>query len=234
MPSPDVYEKEYVYWPWGEVIERVSEWVASHVGHSARVLDYMCGTGYLLRKISVRRPDLSLVGCDLNEEYVDYANSHPEKHWPEHCSFDHADVLSYQPYRMPHVVLVTGGLHHLAPEDQPRLIAKIASELSDDGVFVLADEFITDFESEVQRRLGVLELSNALGRHVISNFAYDDVVRAVVQMMENDLFQQGEYKTSRLKVVDMLEKKFRIESCQQVWPREATYGDFIIICRKRA
>src|SRR5882724_10331556 len=74
MPSPEVYEAEYLYWPWGKLINWCAEWVVRSISDGGTVFDYMCGTGYLLALIQKKRPDLQLFGCDIEPPFVDYAH----------------------------------------------------------------------------------------------------------------------------------------------------------------
>ena len=62
MPPPDTYELEYFFWPWGRLLEEVAEYVINKAPQEGFVLDYMCGTGFLLHHIGIRRSDLILAG----------------------------------------------------------------------------------------------------------------------------------------------------------------------------
>ena len=72
MPGPATYEEEYDYFPWGQLLKQAEERICMAARPNATILDYMCGTGYLLSRVSRRRPDLHLFGCSLIEQYIEY------------------------------------------------------------------------------------------------------------------------------------------------------------------
>jgi 2-polyprenyl-3-methyl-5-hydroxy-6-metoxy-1,4-benzoquinol methylase len=65
MPDPELYEQEFDYWPWGNLLQQITEWTVANAPTATSILDYMCGTGYLLNSISALRKDLSVTGCDI-------------------------------------------------------------------------------------------------------------------------------------------------------------------------
>lgn len=55
--------------------------ISKHTPENGRVLDVGCSTGNLLRHLHVERPDLRLVGCDLDNDALDAC----EGAWPVHA-----------------------------------------------------------------------------------------------------------------------------------------------------
>jgi hypothetical protein len=230
MPSPEDYELEYIYWPWGQLIASTIDWVVDSAPHSGYIVDYMCGTGYLLHQISKQRPDLRLAGCTLEpRSYVEYA----------HCQYPdiqvtYEDVFDFHPDEQADLIICTGALHHLPRSRQGRFLSKVASELKKDGILLLGEELIRDYATEVERRLAVIEMWQHLARHVVLSSAPDPVLKAAMDILSNDLLEQGEYKTSLKYLEAMLACCFNIISISQTWPAEpAAYGDFLYICRGR-
>src|SRR4051794_35882374 len=76
LPPPDVYEQEYTYWPWRHLLAQVRDYVVANAPQGGTILDYMSGTGLLLRNIRTHRPDLVPLGCDIHRPYVEFARAH--------------------------------------------------------------------------------------------------------------------------------------------------------------
>ena len=229
LPAPDVYEKEYIYWPWGKLIKIAVQWLSSNAPHSAFILDYMCGTGWLLNELSLLRSDLIVEGCSLTRPFVEYAR----KKYP-HIKVVMQDAMNYQPPMPPDIIVCSAGLHHLERTLQQKFIDKVASELSQDKYFLLGEELINDFKSERERQLAVLEMVSALLLYVVKNDAPRDVAEAAANLVINDLFEKGEYKTCYREIIEMLEPSFFIDSVHHTWPDDQShFGDFLFICRRK-
>jgi Methyltransferase domain len=229
LPPPEVYEQEFAYWPWGGLLERTAGLVAGFAPRDAYVMDYMCGTGFLLERIRVRRPDLVLEGCDTNDAYVHFARErYPRVHVAR------VDAREHRPPHRPAVVLCTAGLHHLDRQDQPLFIAKVAAELEAGGYFVIGEELIAGFRDERERRRAVIGICTALLEYVVDAGAPVSVVEAATDVLCNDLLERGEYKVSEDDLRTLLEGAFVIESFDRIWPSETSpFGDALIVCRRR-
>lgn len=229
MPGPDVYEQEYDYWPWGKLLKEATRLVAENAPPSSFIVDYMCGTGFLLRKILSKRNDLSAIGCDIRKSYVDYARTT----YPA-AQFVRADARTYKPQRRPDFVICTAGLHHLDRRDQPRFIAKVADELPLGGFLLLGEEVIRDYRSESERKRATLELFSELMRFLDGKKTPEAVVQAAADMLVNDWCARGEYKTSRIALERMLRPFFKVISARQIWPpHRREFGDWLFLCQKR-
>jgi len=229
MPTPSVYEQEYVYWPWGKLLKLVASWVQSNAPQSAFILDYMCGTGFLLNEVATLRPDLSVAGCSLTPSYIDYA----KQAYPRIDVVLH-DAMKYKPKRPPDIVICTAGLHHLDRKKQPAFIEKVASELSRDKYFLLGEELIAEYKTEKERLFAVLEMCFALLSYVVKADAPRQVIAAATKILGNDLFESGEYKTCRTEIIKMLEPYFTIDAVHHTWPDDSdSFGDFLFVCRRQ-
>ena len=228
LPSAHVYEQEYMYWPWGRLLEAVADWVSSNAPQSAFLLDYMCGTAHLLNRISHARPDLTLAGCSLTSAYIDFA----QREYPN-IDVVLEDALAYRPKQSPEITICTAGLHHLERHKQPTFLEKTASELVPGGYFLLGEELIAEYGSEKTRRLAVVEMCSALLEHAIESDAPHDLLAAASDVLANDLLERGEFKTCQSQIHDMLERHYVVEQVRQTWPSDTTrFGDFLFVCRK--
>ncbi|MBX3734094.1 MAG: class I SAM-dependent methyltransferase [Verrucomicrobiae bacterium] len=229
MPGPEVYEAEYDHWPWGKVLEEAVDWVEQHAPKSAFVVDYMCGTGFLLNQIVKRRRDIVAVGCDIYPPYVRYA-----EHKYAGVKFVENDALVYQPDCSPDLIICTAGIHHLERQDQARFIEKVSRELVQGGLLLVGEELISPFMCEEDRKRAVLEMFGALMAYIDKTAPPDDVVQAVADVMVNDWCERGEYKTSKAGFETLLAPHFDVLSARQIWPEQRmAFGDWLFVCSKR-
>lgn len=229
MPDATTYEAEYQYWPWGLFIDYVADWVCENSPTDGKLIDYMCGTGLLLRKIQDRRPDLRLSGCDISASYVEHAVRIHGLGCVEEC-----DALSYSVLAPLDLILCTAGLHHLTRGVQETFLDKAARELRPEGILVLGEEVIGPFASELERRLSVLELNHALLEYAVRGEATKPVLTAATDVLANDLLERGEYKSSLDGLVEMVDRFFIVETIYRYWPADsARFGDVLLICKKK-
>jgi hypothetical protein len=227
LPSPEVYEAEYDYWPWGQVISLVASWVIEHVPPHAVVFDYMCGTGYLLAQIVDHRPDLRVEGCDIHGPFVTFA----ERKYPR-VRVHHEDALQIEMTIDPNVVLCTAGLHHLNFDEQVHFIDKLYNEVVVGTKLVFAEEAIGDYEDEQSRRIAALNFDSALIAHGLKQQWPDGLVEGAIQLLHNDVMLRGEYKRSRSAWQDIIEHRFRILSTDMIWASPVGGGDYVFVCEK--
>lgn len=210
-------------------MEVVADWVRQNAPPSAFVLDYMCGTGFLLNQVALSRPDIEVAGCSLTPTFIEYAN----RQYPR-LAIVLQDALEYLPRRVPDVVTCTAGLHHLGRSSQPAFIRKVAGELQSGSYLLLGEEVIADYASEKERRLAALEMNSALIKHVIEAGAPEDVLLAATDVLNNDLIERGEYKSCRKTIEDLLRPYFCISEVCRLWPVEpSAFGDYLFICRRK-
>jgi hypothetical protein len=55
LPSPETYEKEELFMPWGTLTKEILNWILKEVSPNQKIIDLMCGPGQLLGKIQSKR-----------------------------------------------------------------------------------------------------------------------------------------------------------------------------------
>jgi Methyltransferase domain len=229
LPAPEVYEREYSYFAWGALLRGAGEHVARDAPTGSTVIDYMCGTGYLLRSLSSCRPDLRLHGCSLEPlSYVHFGRNRCPA-----ADISYQDALEYLPPGTPDVVICTGGLHHLPRAVQPRFVAKVASELSPAGLFVVGEELIGAYSTETERRRRALEMNALLLGGLIDRGAPPDVLAAACDLLSNDLLERGEYKMSMDDLAALLAPHFTIVTVESFWSAGPAVGDVLVLARRK-
>lgn len=215
------------YMPWGATVQEVVRRVIGEVPLNGKVLDLMCGPGYLLEQIHLLRPDVSLTGIDLDPRYVTYASARSEG-----IRYVQADVRDWNTDDRYDGVLCTGSVHHLPYSDQPRLFGKLAMLIKQGGFGICAELCIGVYADEQSRQLAAAELGYAYLKAVIENRAPPCIIVATVDILRNDVLADGEYKNSLDKLVKMAEAVFTRVTPVKTWPNfSASYGDYLLTLR---
>lgn len=230
LPAADIYEQEFVWWPWGRLVEWVVDFIVARAPRGGHVIDYMSGTGFMLRTLLARRPDLTATGCDLSSEFDDFAR----RRLPTAARTLLQDALSFRPTRPADVVVVTGGLHHLRFDEQAAFVAKLAAELRFGSIVLIGEEAIGPHTDERSRRLAALELGQALLRLGVEEGWPDPLLEAAIGVLGGDLLLDGEYKRDVAGWENLISRHLRIRDLRRLWTTPGGGGDVIFVCDLRA
>jgi ubiquinone/menaquinone biosynthesis C-methylase UbiE len=111
--QPDAYEELRRCWLNGRRLQFLAERLeAARLPDGSRVLELGCGTGWLVRELAGRLPQLAFTGLDPDPSYVRYAREHAA-HGNERYLEGTAEGLPAAPDRFA-VVLSNDVLHHVA------------------------------------------------------------------------------------------------------------------------
>jgi SAM-dependent methyltransferase len=229
LPIPNAYELEYKYWPWGKLVNFVYDWLLTNAPRNSCIIDYMCGTGYLLHHLANKRTDISFYGCSITQEFIKHAHKN-------YINIDVQlkDALEYIPLNKPNIIIATGGIHHLDYSKQAVFIKKVASELSKNDTFIVGEEVINPFETDLERKLSVLKLSSSLIEYVINQNAPHQIIKAALELQNIDMFELGEYKLTLKRLKELMIPYFKIAELIKIWPDVSEeYGDYVLICKKK-
>lgn len=231
LPKGDIYELEYKYWPWGKLIDFIYNWIVQHTPQSGYIVDYMCGTGYLLNKISIQRKDLFIEGCSINKENIDYGKSAYKN-----IRLYRKDVFDFKPTQKASTIIAAGGLHHLVRSKQKPFIIKVYKELASNGYFILGEEVIRDYKNNIERIDSVNEFFLYLINEVVKNENSPSAIKkAVMDLYKIDILEQGEFKSSLEMILKLTEKHFIVESINKIWPEvNVLFGDVVFVLKKKS
>lgn len=226
LPSSEVYEKEFEYFPWAILTRRISEVLIEKIPKKSKVLDLMCGPGYLLGKLKEKRPDLNLTGVDISEDFIDHSKSKYSE-----IEFIQGDVLDWESPEKFDVIICTAGIHHLPYEKQESFVRKIKSLLAKRGFVLTADPFIGNFKNEMERKLEAAKLGYEYLKFAIKKNAPADIIQVAVGLIGNDVLMD-EFKTSKNKLADIFVKHFREIKLEKTWPEyETDFGEYFFILK---
>jgi 2-polyprenyl-3-methyl-5-hydroxy-6-metoxy-1,4-benzoquinol methylase len=226
MPPSEIYESELEFMPYKKSLKRIEDIVCKETPRHKSVLDLMCGPGVLLGRIKTRRKDLLLRGVDNNIEYV----RHASQRYP--CIvFDYADALEWKPDKLYDLVLCTGALHHISYERQEEMIRKISRIITPNGLAIISDCYIDDYQDETERALAAAKLGYEYLTQTIKNGAPKDVVKETAEVLTRDVLLDGEYKISLFQRQQIFRKYFSIVNTETIWRPcvEGECGDYITL-----
>jgi len=227
LPESEIYEKEFKFFPWGILIKKVIPEILKNAKKGSKILDLMCGPGYLLGKINKKGQNLQLTGLDLDKEFIRYAKKKYSR-----IKFIAADALKYKFKEKFDLILITAGLHHLPYSTQEKFIKKVSSLLEKGGKVILADPFISNFKTELQRKKAAAELGYEYLKSTLSKNPPEDMIEAAIDIMANDINKE-EYKNSKVKIEEMVKKDFKILKFVKTWPKvKVDYGEGYWILKK--
>ncbi len=228
LPYAEIYEKEFKYWPWGKLVREVCDTITEQAPKNAKVVDLLCGPGYLLNRIHQRRKDLELSGVDINDEFIKYAR----QHYPG-INFTQMDILKWSFPQRYDVVVCTAGLHHLPFEEQGGLVKKAAQMLKPNGLCIFGDPMIRDYSNERERAIAAAELGYKSLVAVVENGGDRDMIQAALDVMHNDVLVDGEFKTSPAKVKALYGEFFPHVEMHKTWPLDGKEGcgDYYFVLR---
>lgn len=224
LPVAEVYEKEFSYMPWGILMQRIEDIVTAETPVGGKVLDLLCGPGYLLGKLQQRRPDLHYVGVDLEPEFILYA-----KKQYSNIDFIVGDATNWETNEQFDVALCTAGLHHLPYEKQESFLQRLKGFVKSGGKIIVADPCADDFENEDERKRASAKLGYEYLVAVLEKNAPPDVIASTVDILKNDVLLV-EFKSSIRKLLPIFTRTFGAVDVEKTWPKAETgYGDYIFI-----
>lgn len=228
LPDPVIYLLEMEFIPWGKLMKKVLSKVIENVPRNGSVIDLMCGPGFLLDKIWDHRPDLTLIGIDIDYRYIHYAR----KKNP-HINYKQMDVLSNNYGDIFDCVLCTGSLHHLHYETQPLLFDKMASLTHKHGLCICADPCISEYANESERQLAAAELGYEYLKEILNAQAPISIINVALNILHNDVLADGEYKNSLSRLMKMANQVFGYVEVRKTWPKTTTeYGDYYLMLKQ--
>jgi hypothetical protein len=228
MPPPAVYDREYQYWPWGDLIMRAVEIISAEAPPGAAVTDYMCATGMLLQWLTERRPDVSAGGCDIHLPFVQYANETRPA-----LDIAHADARGFRLSNVHDVIACTGSLHHLPFPEQGLFVESLRRACHQDTLVVFGEAVLRSGATENERVRSALDLNSELISLGIERGWPPDLLSAGLLILRNDVLLLGEYKRDLEGWLSLIEPHFRIEELVQTWVPKSGGGDYLFVCRPR-
>lgn len=226
MPDATVYEQELKYMPYAKSLRKVIDIVCSKTPQNGKLVDLMCGTGYLLGKVNERRKDITLFGVDIDPRYVRFSQEqHPG------IAFETGDVLTWTPSDSFDVFMCTGALHHVHYDKQEEAVRRMAGMINPGGFGIISDCYVGNYSNELERKLAAAKLGYEYLIETMRNGSPDDVTAVTADILKNDVIGI-EFKTSLARRLPIFRKFFGKVKTFKTWPHEPTdYGDYVTVLR---
>jgi SAM-dependent methyltransferase len=135
-----------------EADRHIIDLVGRHVRHGRRrVLEIGCGPARLLRQLD-QIEGVHLTGLDHDQSFVDTGReiiAQQGRKTPIICT----DIAMYHPDDT-FDIAVSQGMHHHIPKDEvPAYLENVRRLLVPSGYYIVGDEFLTQYQGEVERRI---------------------------------------------------------------------------------
>jgi 2-polyprenyl-3-methyl-5-hydroxy-6-metoxy-1,4-benzoquinol methylase len=120
------------------------------------IIDVGCGPGRLTHKIGKMGPGYFTYGLDISESFIKFAKDNKPFGNQGHflCeNFANPPINSFLPTG--EIILMQGVMHHIHDEDRVKFLQRSFDLLKPNGILIIGDEFIADYESEKERVLNV-------------------------------------------------------------------------------
>ncbi|MFN4181553.1 MAG: class I SAM-dependent methyltransferase [Candidatus Paceibacteria bacterium] len=120
------------------------------------IIDAGCGPGRLAHKIGKIGPEYFTYGLDISESFIEFAkknNPYGNQGYFLCEDFSNPPTSSFVPSA--EIILMQGVMHHVHGEDREKFLKRSFDLLKPDGILIIGDEFIKDYETEEERILSV-------------------------------------------------------------------------------
>lgn len=144
-----------------QVIRNIAKKFYHTNGNGSRVLDLGCGPGRLTRSIKASL----ILGLDISETFIKHARLNESGIVHFGCADFTQEIRSVENWnsgKKQHfaleksffdVIIMQGVMHHIHGNDRAIFLQKSFDLLKPDGILVIGDEFIKDYQNEDERRV---------------------------------------------------------------------------------
>jgi cystathionine beta-lyase/cystathionine gamma-synthase len=182
-------------------------------GSVSKILYYCCGPCPILDNNPALQSILTvraqLCGVDLSDDYITYNKTHyPEHDWI--CG-DAIDCMYHN-----EVSLLNSSYHHIPPNQKIDFLRRVSSNLADDGVVIMGENFLPLYSDADSRRQSVQRYYSEL---LSDNHLSADAKLLLQNAQHNDTNLSGEYKNHIWEFLDHIESVgLQLVKIHRVWP----------------
>lgn len=120
------------------------------------IIDVGCGPGRLTHKIGKLGPEYFIYGLDISDSFIEFAKKN-NPYGNQVCflreDFANPPTNSFVPSA--EIIMMQGVMHHVHGDDRAKFLQRSFKLLKPDGILIIGDEFIKDYNSETERKLNV-------------------------------------------------------------------------------
>ena len=157
------------------------------------IIDAGCGPGRLTHKIGKMGPEYFTYGLDISESFIAFAkknNPYGNQGYFLCEDFSNPPTNSFVPSA--EIILMQGVMHHVHGDDREKFLQRSFELLKPEGILIIGDEFIKDYESEEERVLNVAKFY----LHIIDEArkgGFDELAEEEAKNLIDDCLSGTEY-----------------------------------------
>jgi SAM-dependent methyltransferase len=157
------------------------------------IIDAGCGPGRLTHKIGEMGPEYFTYGLDISEPFIAFAkknNPYGNQGYFLCEDFSNPPTNSFVPSA--EIILMQGVMHHVHGEDRAKFLQRSFKLLKPDGILIIGDKFIKDYESKEERILNVAKFY----LHIIDEArkgGFDELAEEEAKNLIDDCFSGTKY-----------------------------------------
>jgi ubiquinone/menaquinone biosynthesis C-methylase UbiE len=196
------------------------------------VLDLCSGSGSFPNHLSLALPWLNVTCVDLNEDFVKTG----QELFPS-WEFVIGDVVKARLGKKFEVITASSAYHHISDEEKVDFLKNIKDHLAEDGLVIICENFLPDYNSPKERELSVVKYFSELRAYYQQGNATEDSQEAIEEVFELEKAGVEEHKVSfRIFEDHLREAGLKIENRVAVWQpsdfAQDKAGSYVITIRK--
>lgn len=183
-----------------EIIKKLSK------NSKKEVVEIGCGPGRFSSKISLIK-NISLSAIDIDLIFLEFA-----KKFDLTTNFIQSEIQEYR-HTQKVDIFISQGLHHHIDKGKvtQKYLLNVFSQLNDNGVYILSDEFLPEYTSEKERNiLSILWYSHIIASAKDSNYLY--LAQEEAKTLLDDLFIQTKQHKNESHLTLILESAITINN----------------------
>jgi len=128
------------------IIAKLIEEIRKKLGREIEVVEIGCGPARISERIA-NVGGVNLTSIDHDQNFIDFAKKKIKK---KNLLFLKRDIENYKHPKKVDIFVSQGVHHHIAKP--PKYLLNVKKQLHENGVFILSDEFLPNYNSEEERR----------------------------------------------------------------------------------
>ena len=233
-----------------EIITAYATQNRKHPNRGIKILDLCCGTAPILGHLKITDETLfgEITGVDISAQYLDFARGKyygilAGQAWdPEHganTEFIESDAVDYTHPEQVDVIIASSAYHHIEDERKPRFLENVREQLKADGIAVVCENLIPDYEDMAQRAIAVTNFYTERIKELARQGITDNRLGLLCRVLQYELDREYEWKHSyRMFKDNLAEAGLEASTEFKVWPIEELFadslvGDFVFTVNKK-
>jgi len=185
------------------------------------ILDVCSGLGNFANHLSFVCPKIRATCIDTNKEFIKYGKT-KFKDW----EFIEADAVNFSLGKKFNFIIASSAYHHIADKDKLAFLKNLKSHLKDDGIVIVCENFLPDYQTEKERKVAIKLYYEELKNFYKKGNATKESITAISEVEHLEIAGEEEHKVSFRIFNEQIKKAgFVIDSDIVVWQAKLFYKD---------